>query len=99
MKLSLGIGVTTLCLLLVLPPSRKTLFTALSPVLKASFGVIGSRISFHLRGSIEESNSVRMGHALPTPPNLSQIDTNRTSALCSAPQEWRLHFSSVYIPA
>jgi len=59
----LSLGVVNLLLLVALPFSRGGLSTMFTPVLRASFSIIGSRIMLNLRGAVEPLNSPSYGSA------------------------------------
>lgn len=58
-----GLGIINLLLLVALPFSRGGLSTMFTPVLRASFSIIGSRIMLNLRGAVEPPNSPSYGSA------------------------------------
>ena len=52
----IGLGVTNLLTLLVLPQTRYGLVVMFTPVQRVSYSIIGSRIVLNLRGALEPLN-------------------------------------------
>ncbi|THH01681.1 hypothetical protein EW145_g6871 [Phellinidium pouzarii] len=61
----LAISITALVMTSSLSSSRSGLINVVTPVLKASFCIVGSRISLHLRETMTKNNSVRASYVLP----------------------------------